>query len=158
MYTTWTQGAHPRKGLCCRRGRGRDRGEDGTPTRPVFDVVVRHLHVGHRFPTDDAAWARAAVALASAGEPALALAAVARGAAVQPRHADLLRVQALALADLGLFTLADAARAAWVAHKPADAGPAWRGACSRTVPGCANERNPVHLHELHPLDTTRPPR
>jgi predicted Zn-dependent protease len=99
-------------------------------------------------PRDDAAWMGLAVALGSrGGDDRAALAAAARGLALQPRDPDMLRVQALALgalADPG----ASAALRAYDAFRPADAIPRVRAACSANVPGCALERSPVHVHRM----------
>jgi hypothetical protein len=43
-----------------------------------------------------------------------------------------------------------AAQRAYLAHRPADAIPRVKGKCSKDVPGCANERSPVHVHEMRP--------
>jgi hypothetical protein len=100
-------------------------------------------------PRDDNAWSTLAVALGSAGEPRAALAAARRGLLLQPRDADMLRVQSLALASLD----ADAdvrtrAEAAFLERRTPDEAPAVRGRCSAKVLGCANERVPVHVHPM----------
>jgi hypothetical protein len=72
----------------------------------------------------------------------LALAAARAGLAGQPRSADLLRIQSFALVALGAPPApVAAARDAWLAHRPPDAGPGFKARCSKSVPGCANERN-----------------
>jgi tetratricopeptide (TPR) repeat protein len=102
-----------------------------------------------RAPRDDLAWARAATAYQSLGQPILALAAAQRGLAGQPRSADLLRIQALALQLLTApGAIAQAALEAWVARHPADDSPRYRSMCQKRDPGCVRERNPVHVHEL----------
>jgi tetratricopeptide (TPR) repeat protein len=99
-------------------------------------------------PLDAAAWSRLAVALGSrGGDDRGALAAAATGLALQPRDPDLLRVEALALGALGERSAA-AALAAYEAFRPADAIPRVKAACSAKVPGCALERNPVHVHRM----------
>ncbi len=99
-------------------------------------------------PRDDAAWARLAVALGSrGGDDRAALAAALSGLALQPRDPDLLRVEALALGALGDAS-APAALAAYDAFRQADAAPRVRAACSAGTPGCALERNPVHVHRM----------
>jgi tetratricopeptide (TPR) repeat protein len=99
-------------------------------------------------PRDDAAWAALALALGSAGRGADALEASRKGLLLQPRDADMLRVQALALASLKAPS--HEAREAYLACRTPDDAPRIRGACSKNVPGCALERNPVHVHELRP--------
>jgi tetratricopeptide (TPR) repeat protein len=99
-------------------------------------------------PRDDAAWSRLAMALGSrGGDDGAALAAARAGLLLQPRDPDLIRVEALALGALG-DPAAAAARAAYDAFRPADAIPRVRSACSAGVPGCALERNPVHVHRM----------
>jgi tetratricopeptide (TPR) repeat protein len=100
-------------------------------------------------PRDSLAWTRLAVAAGSAGDTRVALDACAHGLALQPRDADMLRVQALALEKIGVDpTRTAAARDAYLAFRPPDDAPAIRGACARSVPGCARERLPVHVHEM----------
>lgn len=97
---------------------------------------------------DDAAWARLAMALGSrGGDPRASLAAAVSGLALQPRDPDLLRVEALALGALGDPSAAGVL-AAYDAFRPADAVPRVRAACSAHTPGCALERNPVHVHRM----------
>ena len=107
------------------------------------------LDVASRSPRDDTAWATAAVTFGGAGEAHAALDAARRGLAVQPRDGDLLRVQALALAGLhaDARTL-EATEAAFLERRTPDAAPSIRGKCSATIPGCANERVPVHVHAM----------
>jgi hypothetical protein len=61
----------------------------------------------------------------------------------------MLRVQALALAGLraSARTL-EASEAAFLERRTPDAAPAVRARCSAKVPGCANERVPVHVHAM----------
>lgn len=98
-------------------------------------------------PDDPAVWSELALAHGSAGAPAAALQAAQAGLRLAPRSADLLRIQALALAELGAGQ-ADAAMAAYLEHRSPDNAPRVRSACSRGVPGCARERVPVHAHPL----------
>ncbi len=99
-------------------------------------------------PRDDAAWSRLATALGSrGGDDRATLAAAVRGLAVQPRDPDLLRLSALALGALG-DPGASAALSAYDAFRPANAVPRTRAACSARIPGCALERNPVHVHRM----------
>jgi hypothetical protein len=89
------------------------------------------------------------VALGSAGEPEAALDATARGLLLQPRDADMLRVQALALEALGAGEAeTERAKSAFAAFRPPDDAPQVRAGCSKTVPGCALERIPVHVHGM----------
>ena len=81
-----------------------------------------------------------------------ALSAATRGLALQPRDADLLRAQSLALGTVH----ADAdtcarAEQAFLERRVPDDAPAVRARCSKNVPGCALERNPVHVTELVPV-------
>jgi tetratricopeptide (TPR) repeat protein len=99
-------------------------------------------------PNDDMAWARLAIALGSrGGDDRASLEAALTGLRLSPRDSDLLRVEALALGalrDRG----AQAAEAAYDAFRPADAIPGIKAKCSMKVPGCALERNPVHIHRM----------
>lgn len=116
--------------------------------RQALDPLARAADAA---PGDDTAWAALAIARGSAGDDRGALEAAWRGLALQPRDQDLLRVQALSLRSLGApEELAVAAQRAYLQHRPADAIPGVKGKCSRDVPGCANERSPVHVHELRP--------
>ncbi len=100
-------------------------------------------------PRDDLAWSRAATAYQSLGRAPAALYAARRGLASQPRSADLLRIQALALGTLGsTLAIAQPAFEAWVIHRPPDDAPRFRGMCQKRDPACALERNPVHVHEM----------
>ena len=102
-------------------------------------------------PGDDSGWTRLALALGSRGSDREALDATARGLALQPRDQDLLRVQALALRALG-SPEAEQGAAAYERHRSADFVPRVRAACSAKVPGCAEERSPVHAHAMRPVD------
>ncbi len=98
---------------------------------------------------DDNAWATLAVTLGSAGDPRAALAAARRGLALQPRDGDMLRVQSLALVSLDADPDVRArAEAAFLERRTPDDAPGVRGRCSAKVPGCANERIPVHVHPM----------
>jgi len=105
------------------------------------------LRVVDAFPQDPSAQSDLALAMGSAAQPERALIAALRGLAHRPRDPDLLRLQALALRNVGH---PDAAIAldAYLAHRPPDFGPALRNACSRDSRSCALERLPVHTHEL----------
>lgn len=99
-------------------------------------------------PRDDAAWMRLAVALGSrGGEDQAALTAALVGLRLQPRDADLLRVEALARRALRDPEAAKV-EAAYDTYRPADAIPQVKARCSMNVPGCALERTPVHAHRM----------
>lgn len=94
-------------------------------------------------------WRALAIAAGSLGDHRRALEASARGLALQPRDADLLRVQALALEALGAGAdLAGRAMSAYARHRRPDRATDIRIACAQNVAGCARERDPVHVHDL----------
>jgi tetratricopeptide (TPR) repeat protein len=131
----------------------RARGEVLTATWRLSEAAPLFLDVASRSPRDDVAWATAAVSYGGAGDSYAALDASRRGLALQPRDGDLLRVQALSLASLR----ADAAtlgatEAAFLERRTPDAAPGIRGKCSTKIPGCANERVPVHVHAMRQID------
>jgi tetratricopeptide (TPR) repeat protein len=100
-------------------------------------------------PRDHRAWAELALAASTADDARAALLASSQGLLLQPRDPDMLRVQALALERLGAPSDAvDRARAAFLAFRAPDDAPRLKSACARTVPGCALERLPVHVHAL----------
>jgi len=107
-------------------------------------------------PLDDELWSHLAAAYGSAGQPDEALASAQHALALQPRDQDALRVQALAL---GLVHApseeVDSAHHAYLEFRSPDNAPRVRGLCSKNVPGCALERLPVHVHELHDRDGQR---
>ncbi len=98
---------------------------------------------------DDRFFLDLALARGSAGDDLGALSASWMGLSVQPRDADLLRIQALSLGALGA-RVSEVARAeeAYGRVFPADMIPRVRAKCSAKVPGCANERIPVHAHAM----------
>ena len=98
-------------------------------------------------PLDDTGYVQLSLALGSAGDPSRAFLAARDGLLLQPRDADLLRIQSLSATSLGLLD-AGPARESFLAWRVPDDGPRFRAACSRTVPGCALERAPVHTHLL----------
>jgi tetratricopeptide (TPR) repeat protein len=109
-------------------------------------------------PHDDRAWVELAMAQGSLERSRAALSSARRGLALVPRQPDLLRVQALALRDLGApAAVLEPAVAAFLRHRARDDGPAMLSRCSDRSYRCALERNPVHAHELVPVDD-RPPR
>lgn len=115
-----------------------------------FEAAVPWLDAAaRRAPLDDTGWSRLAMTLESANRPALALDAARSALALFPRDADALRVQSLALDALGApQPTCDAARAAFLERRLPDDGPAIKAKCSAKVPGCALERDPVHVHVM----------
>lgn len=100
---------------------------------------------------DDRFFVDLAIARGSHGDDEGALAAAWLGLSVQPRDADLLRIQALSLASLGAPADEVArAEAAYSKVFAADMIPRVRAKCSASVPGCAEERKPVHAHSMRP--------
>jgi Flp pilus assembly protein TadD len=100
-------------------------------------------------PLDDTLWSHLAVAYGSADEPRAALEAAAHGLALDPRDADMLRVQALALERLGVpVGDVERARDAFARWQPPDDAPAIKNACSNQLAWCALERVPVHVHAM----------
>jgi hypothetical protein len=87
--------------------------------------------------------------LGGAGDAIGALDISRRGLAVQPRDGDMLRVQSLSLVTLhGDPKMLESAEAAFLERRTPDDAPGIRGKCSAKVPGCANERIPVHVHAM----------
>ena len=124
----------------------RARGEVLASTWRLADAAPFFFSAAQKNPRDDDAWARASVTLAGAGDLRAALDASKRGLETQPRDADMLRVQAIALASLRAETRD--AEAAFLERRTPDEAPSIRGKCSAKVPGCANERVPVHVHAM----------
>ena len=125
------------------------RGEVLAATWHLAEAAPPFLDAATRSPRDDAAWATAAVTFGGAGDAFGALAAASRGLAVQPRDGDMLRVQSLALTSLHAAPpVREASEAAFLERRTPDAAPSIRGKCSARVPGCANERVPVHVHAM----------
>jgi hypothetical protein len=111
-------------------------------TEPLAGAALASL-------SDDALWARLAMAYGSAGDPRRALAAALHGLALNPRDNDLLRVQSLALDRLDAPDgERAAARAALERFRPPDNAPAVKSACQKRFAWCALERLPVHLHRM----------
>ena len=104
-------------------------------------------------PQDDPTWSLLAIARASSGSEPSALEAAQRGLALTPRHPDLLRSQALALRSLlgEDDPRAQAAQRAQLDHRVSDEAPDLRARCGASVPGCALERLPVHVHRMRGL-------
>ncbi len=92
-------------------------------------------------------WRRYAVALGSAGSPAMALRAAQRGLRLLPRDADLLRVQALALQTLGGGD-AELAMESYLKHRGPDNVGNTRLLCAERTPLCGRESLRVHTHAL----------
>jgi hypothetical protein len=107
-------------------------------------------------PLDDAMWSRLAIAYGSAGDASDALWAAKHGLGLNPRDADMLRVQALALERLGAPPAEiEQAREAFARWVPPDEAPGIKSACARAFPWCALERLPVHVHELRVVTSDR---
>lgn len=99
--------------------------------------------------TDDSLIAEWTVALGGAGRSAAALSAAGMALGIQPRDPDCLRVQAMSLRSLQApVDLLGPAEEAYLHTRTPDDAPKVRGKCSANVPGCARERNPVHVHWL----------
>jgi tetratricopeptide (TPR) repeat protein len=96
-------------------------------------------------PTDLVLWQSIAMAEASVGNYEPALLAAQEGIKLHPRDGDCLRVQALALRNLGLPD--DGALDVALKWRTPDDGPKARAKCSANVPGCAGRRNPVPVYE-----------
>ncbi len=102
-------------------------------------------------PTDVTLWQALAMARASAGAVEQALIAAQRGLALVPRDADCLRVQALALAELGAPPVVrEQTLAAALFWRLPDDGPSAKGKCSKRIAGCADRRNPVPRYQAVP--------
>lgn len=100
-------------------------------------------------PDNASTWAALAIALGSLGRDRDALVAAQKGLVLEPRHAALLRVQALSLRALGAAS-ADAALDAYDRFRKPDRAMDIRFACAARSVHCAREREPVHVHRLHP--------
>lgn len=105
-------------------------------------------------PADLLLWQALAMAEASAGHWAEALAAAQKGLELHPRDGDCMRVQALSLERLGappqvVSTALDTA----LHWRVPDNGPRAKALCSAKVPGCANRRNPVPRYDASPSNT-----
>ena len=141
-----------------------DRAEALVPGHPAIARLRAQVKLAHwqwdeasdwferaatKSPHDDSLLAEWTVALGGAGRTPAALAAANRALAMQPRDPDCLRVQALALQTLGApAALSQPAEEAYLHTRSPDDAPKVRGKCSANVPGCARERNPVHVHWL----------
>jgi hypothetical protein len=102
-------------------------------------------------PDDVTVWQQLAMSEASAGRYAQALSAAQKGIALFPRDADCLRVQALALLELGAPKAAqERSLAAALQWRVPDDGPAAKGRCSKRIAGCADRRNPVPTYQAVP--------
>ena len=113
------------------------------------DASALVVDVATRSPLDDAAWARAAVTLGGVGDAERALDISVRGLAFQPRDADMLRVQSISLRALHADPKWQGpAESAFLERRVPDDASAIRARCSARVPGCANERLPVHVHSM----------
>lgn len=100
-------------------------------------------------PNDTAAHRDLARARLSAQDTSGALKAAQKGLSLQPRDEGLLRVQALALRDLG-SPLAEDANEAYLHYREADETTHAKLACDHTSILCARDRMPVVTVALHP--------
>ncbi len=101
-------------------------------------------------PRDDSVWAALAIALGSASDFPGSLQAALSGLRRAPRDPDLLRAQALALREQGRAAVARTAWDASLRYRTADDAHDLAARCADEVPGCALERQPVHVHEMTP--------
>jgi hypothetical protein len=117
-----------------------------------WDAAARELEgAARQAPNDDGLLASLAVAWGGAGEYERALSTTARGLLLQPRDADMLRVQALALRALrGEASLLAQADDAYLGCRVPDLAASTRAACSSRVVGCAHGRVPVHTIAMRP--------
>ena len=115
-----------------------------------FDAASPELWSAARAaPRDDAVWAKLAVSLGSQNRMKDALDVAQIGLAAQPRDPDCLRIQALALEALGAPAPdVEKAKTAYFDRRVPDDAPRIKAACSAKVPGCALERDPVHVHPM----------
>jgi hypothetical protein len=99
-------------------------------------------------PANSGAWLFLARVLGSAHQDEAALAAATQGLALNPRDADLLRSQAMALAGLHRPEAA-AALAAYDRFRSPDNSAELRIECAGAHSRCAREREQGHTHEMH---------
>ncbi len=97
-------------------------------------------------PGDVASWRDLARARGSAGDDRGAFEAARRGLAINPRHADLLRSQHLAMVGLDAGT--PAVREAFLKHRTVDEAPSLLRRCQRSIEGCDRDRQPVPTIEM----------
>lgn len=112
------------------------------------DAATQWSEAVKKAPTDLGLWQSIAMAEASVGRYSQALTAAQGGLALHPRDGDCLRVQALALAQLGQPN--DVALDVALKWRLPDDGPRAKALCSAKVPGCANRRNPVPVYDARP--------
>lgn len=101
-----------------------------------------------RAPANSAAWMLYARVLGSVADNRAALAASAKGLALNPRDPDLLRSQSVALGALG-HAQADAALTAYDRYRSPDYSAELRIECAANDARCAREREQGHTHLLH---------
>lgn len=111
------------------------------------EAAVAFTALAAQAPDDTATWRDLARARLSADDPRAALDAAVEGLRRAPRDPSLLRSQALAARTLD-HPDADRAWDAWEAHRPRDDLADRRQACDRAVPGCADARRPVPVHQV----------
>lgn len=105
--------------------------------------------VAQKAPDNVGAHVALAIALGSAGRDKEALQAAQRGLELEPRHPDLLRVQAVSLAGLDAARdVSGAALDAYDDNRVPDRATDIRIACTARYADCAREREPVHVHVM----------
>jgi tetratricopeptide (TPR) repeat protein len=130
----------------------RIRGEALSRSWRLAEAAPYLLEAAGGAPRDDIGWARLAIVSGSLGHAEDALDVAQRGLLLQPRDADSLRIQALALESLGADReLIGRARDAHLANRSPDDAPVLRAKCAATVAVCARERMSVHVHEMRRL-------
>jgi Flp pilus assembly protein TadD len=88
-----------------------------------------------------------AESLELAGDDRAALDVTHEGLRIDPESAQLRHLEALAYDRLGLPKDADIARAAYLKYRVDDDRPRLRSICKATIPGCAREAVPLHVHD-----------
>jgi hypothetical protein len=88
-----------------------------------------------------------AEALELHGDDRVALDVTHEGLAIDSESAQLRHLEALAYDRLGLTHEAEAARAAYLRYRVDDDRPRLRSICKATIPGCARESVPLHVHD-----------
>lgn len=88
-----------------------------------------------------------AESLELAGDDRAALDVAHEGLRIDPESAQLRHLEALAYDRLGLPRDAEIARAAYLKYRVDDDRPRLRSICKATIPGCAREAVPLHVHD-----------
>lgn len=134
-------GSHPSISM----GRGRAYGNVWK-----FDEAVEEYERASRAnPGDERVWRRLAIGRGSLGQYREALMASQKGLAIEPRDADLLRSQMIALRHLDVpESWIERASRAFERYKPDTEAPHLQAECADRSEVCERERLPVHTHEL----------